>query len=203
MSKSLIERNPFREKSALFRIYDALAHSQKPLSAEEIAKRSKVKFDTTQRMLSAMNNFYHNSGMRRVGASLERKDGLLTLKSVKPDTKALRPERGKSKTAKKRAKGSKKQTKTEHRKSHVQPNKPKSQVAPKPSAAQSEAKSPSLNEREKLVLSTLGEAPKPVDQIIEATKLKPEEVLATLLVLEVRRLAKQHPGKQYSKSEAK
>jgi predicted Rossmann fold nucleotide-binding protein DprA/Smf involved in DNA uptake len=65
------------------------------------------------------------------------------------------------------------------------------------------AKADALNERENLVLSTLNATPKPLDAIIDETKLKPEEVLATLLVLEVRRLAKQYPGKQYSKSETK
>src|SRR5579872_6962223 len=97
MSKSLIERNPFRPKSALFSIYDVLARSQKPLDVEEVAKRAKVPLARTDRMLSAMGNFYHNSGMRRVGSAIERKDGLLTLKSVKADAKAHRPERGKAK----------------------------------------------------------------------------------------------------------
>jgi len=54
-----------------------------------------------------------------------------------------------------------------------------------------------LNAREQKVLKTLGKKPVHVDAIIVKTKLKPEEVLATLLVLEVRRMAKQLPGKNY------
>ena len=195
MSKSLIERNPFRPKSALYNIYEALARSQKALDVEEIAKRAKVPLARTSRMLAAMSNPFHNAGMRRTGISLQREDGLLSLKGVKPESNARRPERGKSK--KNAAKNGKKHPRqTGKGKPTTKTVKAKAQrkstaAAPAPAAE-------SLNEREKLVLSTLNETPKPVDAIVAETKLKPEEVLATLLVLEVRRLVRQHPGKQYS-----
>jgi hypothetical protein len=41
---------------------------------------------------------------------------------------------------------------------------------------------------------------RPVDELIVASKLQPQEVLGTLLVLEVRRLCKQLPGKRYLKA---
>jgi hypothetical protein len=206
-NKTLTERNPFREKSALSKIFEVLARSQKPLDVEEVAKRAKVPLGRTNRMLAAMANPFHNAGMRREGVQLVRKDGLLSLKTAVPDSKARRPERGVSK----------KQSGAKHRNGKskrplvqkVKPKAPAPKQDSKPTAAQNsvpegaEAKTPSLNDREQLVLSTLRETPRSVDEIIAATKLKPEEALATLLVLEVRRLAKQHPGKTYSKSEAK
>lgn len=59
-----------------------------------------------------------------------------------------------------------------------------------------------LNKREKTVLRLLHPTePRSVDDLIEQSNLEPQEVLATLLVLEVRRLCRQLPGKRYLKSE--
>ena len=58
-----------------------------------------------------------------------------------------------------------------------------------------------LNPRERLIYDLLNaDMPRPVDDLIIKSKLKPQEVLATLLVLEVRRLCKQLPGKRYTKA---
>ena len=56
-----------------------------------------------------------------------------------------------------------------------------------------------LNPRERLIFDLLDDMARPVDDLIIKSRLKPQEVLATLLVLEVRRLCKQHPGKRYTK----
>jgi DNA processing protein len=56
-----------------------------------------------------------------------------------------------------------------------------------------------LNPREKLIYELLDEHARPVDDLIVKSRLKPQEVLATLLVLEVRRLCRQLPGKRYVK----
>lgn len=58
-----------------------------------------------------------------------------------------------------------------------------------------------LNKRETKILGLL-DATEPchVDELIGSSGLRPEEVLATLLVLEVRRLCKQLPGKRYLKT---
>jgi DNA processing protein len=58
-----------------------------------------------------------------------------------------------------------------------------------------------LNPREKLIYGLLDQnLARPVDELIVASKLQPQEVLGTLLVLEVRRLCKQLPGKRYLKA---
>ncbi len=58
-----------------------------------------------------------------------------------------------------------------------------------------------LNPREKQVFSLLdATTPRPVDELIVQSGLQAHEVLATLLVLEVRRLCKQLPGKRYVKA---
>jgi DNA processing protein len=58
-----------------------------------------------------------------------------------------------------------------------------------------------LNPRERLIYDLLdASTARPVDELIVQSKLKPQEVLATLLVLEVRRLCRQLPGKRYMKS---
>ena len=57
-----------------------------------------------------------------------------------------------------------------------------------------------LNPREKQIYGLLDQnAPIPVDELIVKSGLQPQEVLATLLVLEVRRLCRQLPGKRYVK----
>jgi DNA processing protein len=58
-----------------------------------------------------------------------------------------------------------------------------------------------LNPREKLIYEMLDQnTARAVDELIVESKLKPQEVLATLLVLEVRRLCRQLPGKRYVKA---
>jgi DNA processing protein len=58
-----------------------------------------------------------------------------------------------------------------------------------------------LNPREKLVYGLLDQnMARPVDDLIVQSGLKAQEVLGTLLVLEVRRLCRQLPGKRYLKA---
>jgi DNA processing protein len=57
-----------------------------------------------------------------------------------------------------------------------------------------------LNPREKQVFALLDATPRPIDELIVQSGLQAHEVLATLLVLEVRRLCKQLPGKRYIKA---
>ena len=58
-----------------------------------------------------------------------------------------------------------------------------------------------LNPREKLLYDMLDQnTPRAVDELIVQSKLKPQEVLGTLVVLEVRRLCRQLPGKRYVKA---
>jgi DNA processing protein len=58
-----------------------------------------------------------------------------------------------------------------------------------------------LNPREKLIYGLLDQtAARPVDELIVQSGLLAQEVLATLLVLEVRRLCRQLPGKRYVKA---
>lgn len=58
-----------------------------------------------------------------------------------------------------------------------------------------------LNEREQLVFELLDASQaRGIDELIKASGLQAHEVLATLLVLEVRRLCKQLPGKRFLKA---
>jgi DNA processing protein len=54
-----------------------------------------------------------------------------------------------------------------------------------------------LNELERSVLGCLDDMPKPVDEIIGMTKLGASQVMATLSILEMRRLIKRTPGSQF------
>jgi len=58
-----------------------------------------------------------------------------------------------------------------------------------------------LNPREKQIYALLDQTTaRPIDELIVQSGLQAHEVLATLLVLEVRRLCKQLPGKRYQKA---
>jgi len=74
-------------------------------------------------------------------------------------------------------------------------------AAPDARPAVSELRAVQLNPRERAIFELLDAAnPRGVDQLIEASGLKAHEVLATLMVLEVRRLCRQLPGKRFVKA---
>ena len=54
-----------------------------------------------------------------------------------------------------------------------------------------------LSDQERLVLGALDDLPKPVDAVIAHTRLGASQVMATLSVLEMRRLIKRAPGNQF------
>ena len=54
-----------------------------------------------------------------------------------------------------------------------------------------------LSDQERLVLGCLDDLPKPVDEVIAKTGLGASQVMATLSVLEMRRLIKRTPGNQF------
>jgi len=56
-----------------------------------------------------------------------------------------------------------------------------------------------LSTSEQAVIKTLGPEPKHIDQIIEETELEACTVASTLLMLEVKRAALQHPGKRFTR----
>ena len=55
----------------------------------------------------------------------------------------------------------------------------------------------SLSEQERNVLGLLGETPQGIDAVIAATRLGASQVMATLSVLEMRRLVRRLPGQQF------
>jgi len=57
----------------------------------------------------------------------------------------------------------------------------------------------SLNSKERAIYEMLSSDPVPIDQIIAQTKLSPQDVSGTLMVLEIRRLVKQLPGKKFAR----
>ncbi len=58
---------------------------------------------------------------------------------------------------------------------------------------------PELTQPEKAVWALLGADPKHVDEIIEQSGMAPSQVLSTLLVLEVKHVVRQHPGKLFNR----
>lgn len=54
-----------------------------------------------------------------------------------------------------------------------------------------------LNDQQRLILGFLDDDPKPVDHVVGLTNLTVSQVMATLSVLEMRRLVKRMPGNQY------
>ena len=58
---------------------------------------------------------------------------------------------------------------------------------------------PELTEPEHLVWKLLGAEPKHVDQVIDESGLTAAQVLSTLLVLEVKHVVRQHPGKLFTR----
>jgi DNA processing protein len=54
-----------------------------------------------------------------------------------------------------------------------------------------------LSDQERSILGQLDDLPKPVDALIAATGLVASQVMATLSILEVRRLVKRVPGNQF------
>jgi len=59
---------------------------------------------------------------------------------------------------------------------------------------------PEMTEPEQRVWELLGPEPKHVDEIIEASGMTPAQVLSTLLVLEVKHIVRQHPGKLFTRA---
>jgi DNA processing protein len=59
---------------------------------------------------------------------------------------------------------------------------------------------PELTEPEQQIWGLLGAEPKHVDELIEASGLTASQVLSTLLVLEVKHVARQHPGKLFTRT---
>lgn len=54
-----------------------------------------------------------------------------------------------------------------------------------------------LGDQERTILGTLDDVPKPVDEVIARTGLTASQVMATLSILEMRRLIKRAPGNQF------
>lgn len=55
----------------------------------------------------------------------------------------------------------------------------------------------SLNDNERSLLGQLGDVPKGVDDLIGLTRMSAQQIISTLLVLEMRRLVRRLPGNQY------
>ena len=109
MSKKLPD-NPFRDGSASHKLYAALAKATKPLAMKEIADKAKVPLNRAITLVNAYQNTYHNAPLRKIGAAIVREKQGFELSTIKPDAKAKRPSRGKSKATPKlkKAKAAKK-----------------------------------------------------------------------------------------------
>jgi DNA processing protein len=58
---------------------------------------------------------------------------------------------------------------------------------------------PHLSDQQKTVLSHLDNTPKGADELISLTGLAPSQIMATLSVLEMRRLVRRAPGNQFTR----
>lgn len=98
MNQELIDRCPFREKTASRRLYLVIARSKGPMSKSEIAKDAHLSVAKTATLLAAYVNPMHKAPLDRVGVRLVRaKDGGYALETCKPKPKAKRPARGATK----------------------------------------------------------------------------------------------------------
>ena len=104
MNQELIDRCPFREKTASRRLYLALARSEEPLTKAEIARAAHLTAAKTATLLAAYVNPMHKAPLDRTGVRLVRtKDKNYILESCRPNAKAKRPPRGMPKKAEKKA----------------------------------------------------------------------------------------------------
>ena len=104
MNQELIDRCPFREKTASRRLFLTIARSEEPMTKAEVARAAHLTVAKTATLLAAYVNPMHKAPLDRVGVRLVRsKDGGYTLESCKPKPNAKRPPRGATKTAAKKA----------------------------------------------------------------------------------------------------
>ena len=92
--KTIKERCPFREGSASFKLFMALAKSKQPLTAIDASKLAKIPLAKCETLLRAYRNPFHCAPLARSGVELTLKDGKFGLKFCKANPKARRPERG-------------------------------------------------------------------------------------------------------------
>lgn len=105
MNQELLERCPFREKTASRRLYLTLARADGALTKGEIAKASHLTVAKTATLLAAYLNPMHKAPLDRVGVRIVRdKDGGYALEACKPNPHAKRPPRGEPKQPTKKAK---------------------------------------------------------------------------------------------------
>jgi hypothetical protein len=99
MSKTLMAKCPFRDRTASKLIFTTLARVGAPMKVEDVwRKTKKVPLAKVKTLVAAYFNPMHNAPLRKVGVELVRdKEGRVQMKSCKADPKARRPERGKSK----------------------------------------------------------------------------------------------------------
>ena len=105
MNQELIDRCPFREKTASRRLYLTLARADGALTKAQIAKAAHLTVAKAATLLAAYLNPMHKAPLDRVGVRLVRaKDGGYSLESCKPKPNAKRPARGEPKRSAKNAK---------------------------------------------------------------------------------------------------
>jgi branched-subunit amino acid aminotransferase/4-amino-4-deoxychorismate lyase len=104
MNQELIDRCPFREKTASRRLYMAIARSEEPMTKAEVARAAHLTAAKTATLLAAYVNPMHRAPLDRVGVRLVRtKEGGFTLQACKPKPNAKRPPRGMPKKEAKKA----------------------------------------------------------------------------------------------------
>lgn len=121
MSTNFTKRNPFRPKSASSAIFEVLARAGKPLTAEEIRKKSKLPEAKVKTLLAAYVNPMHLAPLKRNGVALRKDEKGYSVVSVKSDPRARRPDRGQSKKRKPSKSKRGKKAKSEMRSAMRQP----------------------------------------------------------------------------------
>lgn len=90
-------QNPYRPKSLNYKVMAVLLRSRIPLSADTVAKRSKLPLIKGLQVIAALSNRYHASTGLRAGLRVVRKQEGYLVERIKPQQNARRP---KSKMAK-------------------------------------------------------------------------------------------------------
>ena len=95
-------QNPYRPKSLSHRVMGVLLRSRIPLSADTVAKRSKLPLARGLQVVAALANPYHAAVGLRAGLRVVRKQEGYLVERIKPQRNAKRPKSKKANRTKPR-----------------------------------------------------------------------------------------------------
>jgi hypothetical protein len=93
--KTLLQRNPFRPKSASFAVYLAVCTAKKGMTIDDVRRKTGLPREKVATLLNSYaGNPFHTAPLQRVGVEICRKDGKFSVRSCKARPNTKRPQRG-------------------------------------------------------------------------------------------------------------